>query len=457
MIKKLFFLYFGFQAIYAQEKTPHLNGNVKISITEGTFECDFTLSDIPNLKDYYIRINSGMNILNFKSLQPNEFLIGYSFSPDDKAYESRGYYFPANNRKDKFLPKAVQVKYVGKFPVIKDTINDYSRKDWKGNIAFNSFSVRADGTQSAWYPILYDITNDKIYDQMTYDVTIECVDCNTLYVNGNIPVKTSKNRFVSDTPKELMLFCGNYDYKQINTTYILNPDIGIDKLKELEAFTGTFKKYYEKKLSIPFGQPITFIQTTPTSKKDGWLFVTYPTIVNVGYGNNSLSGLLDKWFKPFIAHELGHYYFGTHKVFNSELGDMLSEGFAEYLSLKLSLDLLGKDVYQKEINEKFEFLSDFKAIPFQKIKTTADYVDRQTYVYDYAPIVFLAIEKEIGEKQMWQWIRTLLQSKTEMTNYDFMIKTLDSVLKDKTKLENIISKYFDSDDSVENAIKKLKS
>lgn len=451
-------LLFGFQNIHSQEKPPHLSGNVKISVTEGTFECDFTLTNMPEIKDYYIRINAGMNIMHFKSLKPKEFLIGYDFAfKDTQARESRSYYFPDNTRKDKYLPEAVQVKYVGKFPVVADTLGDYMRTDWRGNIAFNGYSVRADGTQSAWYPILYDAATDNIYDQMTYDITISCEDCTTLYVNGNIPIKTQQHNFKSETPKELMLFCGKYDFKQVNDTYVLNPDIDDKEIKELDAITGTFKKYYEKKLSIPFGQPVTYIQTTPTSKNDGWLFVAYPTIVNIGRNNNSLNNLLKDWFKPLIAHELSHYYFGTYKVFNSELGDMMSEGFAEYMSFKLTNELIGKKEYQNKVDEKIGYLEDFKPVPFKKIKLRSDYDDRQTYVYDYAPVIFMAMEKEIGEKAMWQWMRALLQTKTEFTNYDFMIKTLDGVLKDKSKLEIIISKYFDSDRSIENAIEKIKN
>ena len=45
-------------------------------------------------------------------------------------------------------------------------------------------------------------------------------------------------------------------------------------------------------------------------------------------------------YKAFIAHELGHYYFSTYRDFNSELGDMMNEGFSEYLAFKVSKDLV---------------------------------------------------------------------------------------------------------------------
>lgn len=51
------------QALKAQDSIPLLTGTVNISIKEGTFDCDLTLSNIPRIQDYFIRINSGMNIL----------------------------------------------------------------------------------------------------------------------------------------------------------------------------------------------------------------------------------------------------------------------------------------------------------------------------------------------------------------------------------------------------------
>lgn len=137
--------------LLAQEKAPVISGKVVISIEEGTFNCDLTLSNIPDISNYFIRLNAGMNILHFRSKKPNDFLIAYETSLKDtrSTGESKAYYFADDTKQNKFLPNVLQIKYVGKFPVIKDTIEDYSREDWKGNIAFNHNSVRADGTQSA--------------------------------------------------------------------------------------------------------------------------------------------------------------------------------------------------------------------------------------------------------------------------------------------------------------------
>lgn len=451
------------QNLHAQDSIPILTGKVNISILNGTFDCDLTLKNIPRIQDYYIRINSGMNILNFRSVAPNDFLLRSSYVHEEDSLstgEAHAYFFKDNTGKGKFLPQTVEVKYVGKYPVVKDTLNnDYSRWDWKGNIAFNGYSVRTDGLQTAWYPYLYDIKKDKAYDQMKYDIELTCNDCSTLYVNGNLPVKGTRAHFKSDIPQQLSLFCGNYKVANVNGTYLLNPDIDEKQIEEFGNITNSYKKFYEEHLSIPYKQAITYVQTTPLSTRNAWLFVSYPTIFNIGYGQYGMKSFFDQkkgdWFKPYIAHELGHYYFGTYKVFNSDLGDMMSEGFAEYLSLQITKNLISDSIYNKKISDKITALKDFSAIPFFKIKSKSDYINRELYVYYYAPIIFTAIEKEIGEENMWKWLKAILEATTDFTNYAFLEQTLGSVLHDNEKLALIRSKYFDTDNSVENAKKLL--
>ncbi len=461
LIKLIIFITLPFTNILAQEKTPFLSGKVNISISQGTFECDLTLSEIPHIDDYFIRINSGMNILNMRSLKPNNFIICFTKSRNDtlSTGESKAYYFSDNTGNGKFLPESIQFKYVGKFPVVKDTIENYSCKDWKGNIAFNRFSVRSDGRQSAWYPILYDITNDKIYDKVKYDIELTCTDCNTLYINGSKPVKSKSYNFKSEIPQELTLFCGNYDFKEIYDTYFINSGLNNDEIQVFGKLINSFKRFYAQNLKIPFEQSINFIQTTPTSKRDAWMFVSFPTIMSIGW-DNGLKNVVDpkyqKFYSPFIAHELGHFYFGTYKVLNSELGDMLSEGFAEFLALQLTKKLIGKDIYSKKLNAKIKNLENFIATPFAKVKSKNDYHNRELYVYNYAPLIFLAIEKEIGEQQMWKWLNKILTTQVKFTDYDFLQLTLRQSLKSDKLFEYLKAKYFESEKSLENAINTIK-
>lgn len=450
---------------YAQSNPPKLSGKVKISIKEGTFECDFTLSGIPNIRNYFIRINSGMNVMHFRSVKPNDFLIfpDKSWSDTNSTGESIAYFFRANDNKSKFLPIDLRIRYVGKYPVITDTLENYAVKDWKGNIAFNHQAVRADGSQSAWYPIIYDIDKDYAYEKVPYDIEVECVDCDALYVNGNKPVKASKAKFVSEVPQEISLYCGNYDIELVDNTYLLNSGLTTDEQKAFTQLINEYQQFFTKNLKIPFEQPPVFISTTPVSKWDGWLFVSYPSIFDIGWGKNGLKSLFDpqfqNWYRPFIAHELGHYYFGTYKVFNSVLGDMISEGFSEYLAWQLAKNLISREVYQGKVDEAIEDLKDFESVskPIGKVVSLSDYVDRDFYVYSYAPIIFSAIEKEIGDKKMWEWMRNILTTSTKFTDFDFLTSTLKQSIKNDKLYDKIVNDYFMSDQSLTNAIKKLKS
>lgn len=444
----------------AQDKTPKLSGKVNISIKDGTFECDLTLSNIPRIRDYFIRLNSGMNLLHMQSKKPNDFIIYYDKSNQDtnSTGESSAYYFPDNTGKGKFLPQSVRFRYVGKYPVATDTIENYSRQDWKGNIAFNGKTVRTDGRQAAWYPVLYDITKDKIYNLVTYDIELHCVDCDQLYVNGNVPFKGPRHNFKSEVPQELALFCGNYDVANIGNTYVLNSGMKADELKQFSTLINSYKKFYSDNLKIPFGAPVTFVQTTPTSKYNSWFFVTYPTIMSIGWNNRLERFYLPKYknsYRPFIAHELGHYYFGTYKVFNSALGDMMSEGFAEYLSLCLTYERIGKDAYKNQIEKKIENLKDFNVKPIGKIEASSDYISRDLFVYNYAPIIFTALEKEIGKAKMWTWLNNILNTPTKYTNYDFLIATLKKTLHNDEKFSRLKNLYFENDHALKNAIGKI--
>ncbi len=447
--------------MFSQENAPHLKGKVNISIKEGTLECDLTLSNIPRIKDYLIRLNSGMNLLNIRSKKPNDFVLGYDKSDKDSTStgESSAYYFPGNAKNTKFLPEVLQFRYVGKFPVANDTIENFTRQDWKGNIAFNGISVRSDGSQSAWYPIIYDAEKDIAYDRVAYDIELNCIDCSSIYANGNKPVSANSAHLISNEPQEIALYCGNYDFIDDGNIAILNPKFPKEKIDQFSNLVSSYKKYYEQKLNIKFNQTPTFINTTPTSKKNAWLFVSYPTIMGIGWGKNGLAGIFEeksqKFYKPMIAHELGHYYFGTVKVFNSELGDMMSEGFTEYMALKLTEEIQEEKAYEDVLVKKYKNLKNFKPNSFSIVKSINDIADRQIYVYDYAPIIFIAIEKEIGKKKMWEWLKNILETKAEFTNYNFLISTIKNTLKNDKKTELIVKQYFNNINSIENAIKKI--
>ena len=144
----------------AQDTIPHVKGTVTISVQSGTIACDLVLSNMPQLSDYYFRLNAGMNIQYIKNAEPNMLPLRYekSFADSLSSGESLAYFIPSFSASGKYLPQAVRFQYTGMYPVITDTS---SAVDWRGNLAFNGKTLRADGIQSAWVPILYDVKTDK--------------------------------------------------------------------------------------------------------------------------------------------------------------------------------------------------------------------------------------------------------------------------------------------------------
>ena len=128
---------------------------------------------------------------------------------------------------------------------------------------------------------------------------------------------------------------------------------------------------------------------------------------------------------------------------------------AEFLSFELTKEMMGTDVYDKKISDKIEALDNFTPIPMGKIKGESEYGNRELYVYYYAPIVFTAIKKEIGDEKMWKWLNTILTTETNFTNYDFLIQTLQTVVNDQKPIQIIEKQYLTSDNSLKNAIAKI--
>jgi hypothetical protein len=56
---------------------------------------------------------------------------------------------------------------------------------------------------------------------------------------------------------------------------------------------------------------------------------------------------------------------------------------------------------------------------------------------------------------MWKWLRALIETPTEFTNYSFLTKTLSASIQDDQKTERIKEKYFVSDSALANAIATL--
>jgi len=456
-MKKLKFIFILIFAntlmIFAQ--IPHLKGEVNISILNGTMESDLDYSNLPQLKNYSIWLNTGLNLRYFRD-DTDKFNYGnIKYYNDEKSSEAFQYYFPDKENKGRFLPTNFKISYVGKFPVISDTLKANNRGDWKGNIAFNGKSIRA-SEQTAWYPILYDIENDILLNKITYDIIINCIDCETIYLNGSAPIEGKSANFRTDKPIAMMLFAGLFNFTKNRNTFFINTELNSEQEKVLENWTFKIVNFYENKFKIPYGNSVTYLYTTPISKRNAWMFVTYPTIAIIGQEKYNVKS----YFKPnsnilkdnsnieYFAHELGHYYFGTVLVPNSELRWVFLEGLTEYLALQTVKEVLGIEGYQKKIETYLNETKDYIPKSLATIKNSE--ID-ETFRYYYLPLLVTALEKEIGQEKVWSWLRTVLKSdKLVQTNYEFFKSSLLKSGIKESEFKNFEEKYILSKNAKEN-------
>ena len=456
---------FLFQATYAQETSPTVTGNVNISIQKGTIACDFVLTDLPNIRNYVIRLNSGMNIHYFRDLNRNGNALEYDVDTKDSVQsdEVKSYYVHENRGNPaRYIPGKLEMKYLGMYPVVKDSTSGYMGGDWRGNIAFNGYSIRADGLQSCWYPVIYDKDKRKRYELVRYNIKITCNDCNVLFLNGSSPAKAQEANFVSDIPHEMAMYCGSFTTAEQNGVWLLNSGLTREDQQKLFSTANAYETYYSKQMTIPFKGSLTFVQTDPVADPKQWAFAFFasPTTFNVGVGKWGLQSLFSTdnsaKNKKTMAHELAHYYFGGMVKPGSEFGHVIEEGFAEYMALRLTRNIEGEDTYLALLKERvrpLKYLKNYK--PFDQVKTEEDYGNREYYLYYFAPVLFCAIEKEIGEKAMWQWLHEMAASKNDHSDYNFLANALKNTITDNPLAKEITAKYFESSEALHNAKEEL--
>jgi hypothetical protein len=463
ILKRLFAS--GFACLFyflSTGQTPHLTGNIFVSVSKGTIRCNLTLSNIPMVKDYCIRLNTGLNI---EYLRDSADRTNYSYSKhyDDKKSDESFEYVIEKEDSGKASPSTIIFSYTGAFPVVKDT--NKILRDWKGNIACNGNTILA-SEQSAWYPIIYDRKNDLTIDKYTYNLTVTCDDGKAIYVNGSSPKYGKTNTFKSAKPVALLLFSGNYGFEQLNNIHFINTGLTKEKLSLLSKKTNDITNFYQHKLGIPYGDKVTYLASSTTSKGTAFLFVTYPSVMIVGAKEWNINNLFDSR-KPvidtnwgaYISHELAHYYFGTLFTPNSDLRFPFLEGFTEYLSLQYIRYSLGEkyyhlkqDEYSKSVTQFKEKIPPLSQLTNDELTTSNNRSMGEMYRYRYFPLLLTAIEKEIGADAMWKWISVIIKDKNATTNYAYFKKSLLQSGVNESTLNSIEEKFITSKAAVENVL-----
>ena len=73
-----------------------------------------------------------------------------------------------------------------------------------------------------------------------------------------------------------------FDFTKNNKTYFINTELNSEQEKILGSWTEKIVNFYENKFKIPYGNSVTYLYTKPISKRNAWMFVTYPTIAIIG-------------------------------------------------------------------------------------------------------------------------------------------------------------------------------
>ena len=419
-------------------QTVHLTGTVDVSIAEGTLSADITLHNLPQNPEYAILLNGGLNLaLVTDSSGTTTYAVNREWK-GEVSYEAFHYWLPANDGQGRYIPPSLRMTYTGKFPVYTDTTQMSNWEDWKGNIAFNGSSVRA-SDQSVWYPMFYDLATGERQEAVTYDLTINCADCSTIYLGGQTPVRSASARLSSELPVPLMLFAGEFDFAQSGDLTYINTDLTDAQQRTVTDTTRAIQTYYSELLGLPYGSPITYLSATPVATKPQWGFVTYPAIVRVGFGYGfgsmlDTTGNVKGHEVAFLAHELAHYYFGTHYRPNGPLFWFLLEGGAEYLALQYVRD-------QGTTAEYSELLSRYIAAvgereDFPRLAAVAQPSEiGNAYRYSFVPLLLMQLERKTGREQVLRLVKNILHSPTSTADYAFLLAQLSKAGIDQSTFE----------------------
>lgn len=68
-----------------------------------------------------------------------------------------------------------------------------------------------------------------------------CLDCKSIYVNGNKPISGTQAVFKQDKPSLFTLFAGDYDFAECNGSYYLNSGLSEIQMSKLGALTASFE------------------------------------------------------------------------------------------------------------------------------------------------------------------------------------------------------------------------
>ena len=394
-------------------QVPHLEGKVYLDFSRGYIAGEMTLSNLPELgSNYRIQLNRGINI---KSIKVDSIPLFYQYwnVPTD-LYAAE--YALLHNEKDTVIsPSLIKIHYIGAFPVYQ---HEYNAFDDAGIIAHNGVTFRAK-PQSAWYPLLKNLNTGEVISDYTYNITVECPDCKEVYMNGSAPQKGGVRKFKSSSPRGLLLFAGDFSSTEREEVTFINTTLNKEEAVLFGQLLGQIKGYFENKLNINYTDKPVLLQHTSIEKFSpgrSWGSVVYPTFTVAGQNFKTYLSLPNKDFSSwghyaFFSHEMAHFYFGNLFRSKGTMQHILGESIPEYLAMKAVEHKYGADTLSKMINDRIKNVKDShknKALlPLTKISETEQI--SSTYRYQLGPLMFMYIEREVGEKKLFSIIEHIIR------------------------------------------------
>lgn len=394
---------------------PHAEGHVRLDPQTGFVQGEICLTDRPEAAGTHFTLNAGLNIAHIRS-GPNEPSLDYEGFFNGEIYGDGRLYsvdLPAE--------APVCVEYVGAAPI-------YDQRDafldWKGRMATDGRIFRLT-EQTAWLPLPIDPETKQIFNQITYSIEVSCETCDTLYISGSEPAPAPDAVFETDIPAQPILLAGRYSATNLGPLWALNSEITPAQAESLASGFQQIAAVQADYLGIAYGQAPVFVEFDNLDfvrrPNRGWGFVSWPTIA---FGGVQTLGLLaDAFDNPdaadsqgligYVAHEAGHFYFGTHHRPSGAFAPFFLESTAEYLSLVTLEAMLGEEARTARTAQLAEGLFTFEGELPRLHQITATPDERLSiWRYVYGPLVLQSMHDVIGEAQARAFVSAMAAAET---------------------------------------------
>ncbi len=387
--------------------TPLTTGSVRLDIASGRVEGDICVTHLPADSRGSFALNAGLNVARVTDGDGKDVAFGGWYEPGVDG-EARVYTLTEPTAK-------LCVQYVGAFPRYPkhDAIDDF-----KGMMAFNGDSARFT-EQSAWLPLAFDPKTRVRSRESRYDMQVDCNGCRFLYLNGSPAIEGAQGRFRSDIARPILLFGGSGPITRTTQVTLLNESLPTAKVDALSNAVQKVAEVYTHYMGVSPAERPTFLrmvtldQVERDRRGNEWGFAAWPTIAMSGSIGNVADSLLAGGERTerrvqYIAHEMGHYYFGTLNQPQGPYYWFLLESSAEFLSIKALREVSGDaaaDRYVARLQSSID--KQDKPLPaLDSIDASANL--GELYRYVYAPLLLLSLEQQVGEAKMQAFMRGLL-------------------------------------------------